>query len=191
MVRIALWLLIGVLVGCGGPGGSRDSSKSPPPDPAVAGGDTLETVPEAAAWTVGIVDIPAGEGEISILESVRNARHDEFDRVVFQFRHGGLPGVHAEYVDHPVRQCGSGEVVKIAGDAWLLLRFTPAAAHTSEGLPTIESRRREVNLPTLKELDLTCDFEADVSWVLGVDSPNRFRVFSLADPPRVVVDIRH
>jgi len=125
------------------------------------------------------------------MEAMRNARHGDFDRVVFQFRPGGLPGVHAEYVDRPVRRCGSGEVVPMAGDAWLLLRFTPAVAHTTEGQPTIEERRLQVNLPVLKELNLTCDFEADVSWVLGVGSPNRFRVFPLANPPRVVLDIHH
>jgi hypothetical protein len=36
----------------------------------------------------------------------------------------------------------------------------------------------------------TCDFEAVVTWVLAVSSPEPFRVTRLENPSRVVVDIR-
>ncbi|MDZ4805767.1 MAG: hypothetical protein SGI90_12985 [Candidatus Eisenbacteria bacterium] len=196
MVRMVAFLLTGLLVGCGGQDRSRESQRPRPPvverdTSVVPRPDPAEDTPETAAWTIGIVDLPASGGEMPVLEAVRNARHDNYDRVVFQFGPGGLPGVHAEYVDHPVRQCGSGEVVQIAGDAWILIRFIPAAAHTEEGQPTVGERMRVVNQPVLKQLSLICDFEADVSWVLGVGSPNQFRVFPLSSSPRVVVDIRH
>ncbi|MBA4159064.1 MAG: hypothetical protein H0X65_16535, partial [Gemmatimonadetes bacterium] len=45
--------------------------------------------------------------------------------------------------------------------------------------------------PVLKQLTLICDFEAQVEWVLGVSSPNRFRVIELHEPARLVVDVRH
>jgi len=48
-----------------------------------------------------------------------------------------------------------------------------------------------LNLPVLSELELTCDFEAVVTWVLGVESPNRYRIRELNGPPRLVIDIKH
>jgi len=43
----------------------------------------------------------------------------------------------------------------------------------------------------VKELISTCDFEAEVEWVAGVASPNRYRVLELRNPTRLVVDIKH
>ena len=74
--------------------------------------DTVAVADTAAAaagsWTAGVVDIPTGDGGVSTLASVRTARHEGFDRVVWELE-GALPGVHVEYVDQPVRTCGSGE----------------------------------------------------------------------------------
>lgn len=158
---------------------------------AACGRGDPEPAPISAVWTARNMDLP-GEGEgAAVLMSVRQAEHDGYDRMVFAFKPGARPAVHAEYIDSPVRHCASGEVVPLAGQAWLLLKFTPAAAHTEEGHPTIADRERAPNLSILKELKLICDFEADVSWVAGVASPQRYRVFMLADPPRVIVDLHH
>ena len=102
-----------------------------------------------------------------------------------------MPGYHIAYIDRPVRSCGSGEVVPLPGDGWLEVRMQPAAAHTEAGEPTIARRVHPLTLPNLKQLSLTCDFEADVTWVAGVLSPNDFRVSELKGPSRLVVDIRH
>jgi hypothetical protein len=123
---------------------------------------------------------------------VRSARHEEgYDRVVFEFAATALPGYHIEYIDRPVRKCGSGDPTAVAGDAWLEVRFSPADAHTQAGVPMIRERERTVSLEVLRELELTCDFEAVTSWVLGVASPNKYRVLELQSPPRIVVDILH
>jgi hypothetical protein len=95
-----------------------------------------------------------------------------------------------EYVDRPVRQCGSGEPVPLSGDAWLEVRLEPARAHTEEGRATIAERRRTTAMPIALEMVQTCDFEAVVIWVLAASSPEAFRVIRLENPPRVVVDIR-
>ncbi len=142
------------------------------------------------AWTAGIIDRTQSDAPVSKLVAVRTATHDGFDQVVFEFDKR-IPGYHIEYIDSPVRQCGSGKVAPIAGDGWLEIRMYPANAHTSEGQPTITERERILNLPVLSELELTCDFEAIVTWVFGVGSPNRYRVRELSGPPRLVIDIRH
>jgi hypothetical protein len=66
-----------------------------------------------------------------------------------------------------------------------------ANAHTREGRPTVTERERMTGLPVLSEVELTCDFEAVVTWVLGVESPNRYRVRELSSPPRLVIELRH
>ncbi|HEV2764369.1 MAG TPA: hypothetical protein VGV38_15420 [Pyrinomonadaceae bacterium] len=126
----------------------------------------------------------------AVLRSVRAARHGAFDRVVFEFEGRTPPGYRVEYVDRPVRQCGSGDTVALAGDAWLRVRLQPAQAHTEAGRPTVTQRERRLRLGVLREMKLTCDFEAEVEWVFGLAAPKRYRVLELKRPTRLVVDIR-
>lgn len=161
------------------------------PAPADAPADTAAAVADTAenAWTAGVVDRRSGGGGQATLESVTAARHAEFDRVVWRLSE--MPGVHLEYVDEPVRECGSGHPVALPGDGWLEVRLEPARAHTEEGRPTVPARRIEAGLPVVLEIVRTCDFEAVVTWVVAVGSPEPFRLLQLDDPARIVVDIRH
>jgi hypothetical protein len=144
-----------------------------------------------AEWTVRDtrVTIPA-KGAATLL-AVRTAPHPDFDRTVFEFAGADLPSYRLSYVDRPVRQCGSGDVVPLAGDAWLSMQFEPANAHTEQGAPTVTERNRSPRLPNLLELKLICDFEAVVEWVAGVRSPRPYRVMALRQPSRIVVDVQH
>ena len=83
------------------------------------------------------------------------------------------------------------DVVPVAGDAWLQIRFIGAQAHTEAGEPTSGPRRRVVDQPVMRELVRTCDFEGQVTWVLGVASPNAYTPRVLAAPSRLVIDISH
>lgn len=144
------------------------------------------------AGTAGITEKKnAGIKAPAVMRAVRAARHGNYDRVVFEFEGAELPTYHIEYIDKPVHACGSGHVVPLAGDGWLEVRFTDAYAHTPEGQPTIAGRERKSNLPVIKEMKMTCDFEAEVTWVLGMASPNKYRVIELKDPTRLAVDIKH
>jgi hypothetical protein len=160
------------------------SAPAPSPEPADEPLDDFE-------GTAGIVSRPRHGAALAILSDVRAATHAGFDRVVFEFEGESVPGYHVEYVDKPVRDCGSGEAVRVAGDGWLEVRLQPAQAHDDTGSPTITNRDRTLGLPNLKQIRATCDFEADVTWVLGVGSPNRYRVLELGSPARLVVDVKH
>jgi hypothetical protein len=127
---------------------------------------------------------------VAVMTEVRTARHDSYDRLVFEFSGGELPSYTVDYIDKPVRACGSGDTVPFDGDGWLEVRFTNTQAHNEQGA-TIRDRARSPNLPVIKDLKITCDFEAEVIWVAGVSSPNRYRVLELRDPTRLVIDIRH
>jgi hypothetical protein len=162
-----------------------------PKQTAGSDADGRPSADEDFTGTAGIVEKASPSGRIATLTAVRTGEHARFDRAVFEFIDGELPGYHIEYIDRPVRRCGSGEPTAIAGDGWLEVRLTPAQAHTEDGHATVADRERHLDLPLIEEIELTCDFEGEVAWVLGVSSPNRYRVLELSNPPRLAVDIRH
>jgi hypothetical protein len=200
--RTYLALVLAACAATIAPGCDRDSQgesgrvsavparSAPPLASAPASDAALIKQPDDFRGSAGIVEKNKGPTAPRLLKDVRVGRHERYDRVVFEFE-TAVPGYHLEYVDKPVRQCGSGEATAIAGDAWLEVRFDPADAHTTEGKPTVKERERHLDLPVVREIELTCDFEAQVNWVLGVGSPNRYRALELSDPPRLVVDIHH
>lgn len=186
----------------GAPAGSVDTPATPAPAPAgeesgqpaptqpVPADEARDPDPQEAGWTSGIIDVRRQVAGAALLRDVRTARHPEFDRIVLDFGDSGVPGYHLEYIDRPVRQCGSGNVVPLAGDGWLQIRVEPANAHTEEGQPTIRDRARSPEHPNVWELKLVCDFEAQVEWVAGVRTPAPFRAFVLHSPDRLVVDVK-
>ena len=191
----ALPLLLALLAACAPePDGARAPASLPAPDPAVAPSappaDAASAPSDSTEWTVGVVDLPPSGDAQAVLADLRAARHAGYDRVTFEFE-AARPAVHVEYVDRPVRACGSGEPVDLPGEGWLLVRFTGARAHTEAGEPTVDPGRRELGLPAALTLARTCDFEGEVSWVVAVAAPNAVRVTALAGPPRVAVDVRH
>ena len=183
--------------------GSPEAGNGDPPEgsgAAVAPMDTGAWVvdqpdgsagPEPHPWVNGTAQGGGARSGAAMLVRVRTARQDGYDRVVFEFD-SHVPAWRAEYVDRPQYECGSGEAVRVAGDGWLQVNLEPANAHTEEGRAT--EAPRHVTDPAganLRELRRICDFEAQVQYVIGVASPNRFRAFQLTGPARLVVDIRH
>jgi hypothetical protein len=153
--------------------------------------NTGQLVPANFTGTTGVVETKKGLERPVTLESVSTTTCQGFDRVVFQFNTPATPGFRVEYIDKPIRQCASGKVVRVAGDAWLEVKMIPAQAHTDAGQATIAETNRTISGTNLRQLVQTCDFEGHVTWVLGVGSPNRFRVVELTNPSRIVVDVKH
>ena len=198
-LTISLILFSLFVVACAG---KNETNNQTSPGNANLQAPNVQTQPPAAAetrnassdefeGTAGSVFHKTYKGGPVLLREIRTAEQNGFDRVVFEFDGPEIPNYQVEYVDKPVRQCGSGDVVQVAGDGWLEIRFNPANAHTEAGQPTIADRERRLSLPIVKELEITCDFEAEVAMVLGVSSPNRYRVLNLSDPTRVGIDIKH
>ena len=123
------------------------------------------------------------------LVAVRAASHPGYDRVVFEFR-GGLPTQRSvRYVDQLIGG-GSGLPIRIAGDAVLQVSFNPANAHNLvTGTPTAPSRL-VTGLPNVVEVVRSEDFEAHVSYGIGLVRRQNYTVFTLRHPSRVVIDIR-
>ena len=195
MFRFAVLLLL--LAAC-----APEPASPPPADsvvrpPVGVSADTSGALADAADppeapgdWLLESVDLGASEAGQAVLVDVRAARHDGYDRVVFEFE-AARPAVHVEPAAEPVRACGSGEVVELPGAGSLLVRLTRARAHTEAGEATVDPSRRDLDLPAVRALARTCDFEGEVSWAIATSGAAAFRVTTLNAPARIVVDLRH
>ncbi|WP_331074453.1 AMIN-like domain-containing (lipo)protein [Longimicrobium sp.] len=172
------------------PAGRSADSAAATPAPGADSAAAPSPAPQAD-WTSGRTQVRRRPGGVATLRQVRTAPNAGFDRFVVALGADAIPGYRIEYVDRPVRQCGSGEATKIAGDGWLSITLSAARAHDDQGRATIQQRERALSLPVLREYEFTCDFEAEVQIVLGVASPNRYRVLELANPSRLVIDVQH
>jgi hypothetical protein len=134
--------------------------------------------PQTGPVTAG----PTGPGP-ALLTGVRVGRHDSYDRTVFDFT-GGTPGYRVEYA--PLYTEGKGDLVHLEGAQTLAIHFHPAHAPTVDMSQVLTPR-----FPTLRQVKFGGDFEGYVSAGLGLADRVGFRVFTLANPYRVVVDVAH
>jgi hypothetical protein len=132
--------------------------------------------------------------ETALLTDVRAARHEGFDRVVFQFANA-VPGYDVRYVQPPIRQDGSGAAVAVDGAYLLRVRMENAldADLTKPSAPPTYTgpQRLRPGTPEIAELVRSGGFEAVLTWVAGLRDRVDFRVSTLASPPRLVVDVRN
>ncbi len=137
------------------------------------------------------IDVPGEPAPpVAVLTNIRTGRHGDFDRIVFDFA-DRLPGYRIAYATGPITQCASGMDVPFAESALLIISLEPAAAHDEDGNVTFEPSELSPGLPAIVEAKKTCDFEAIVTWVLGLSAEADFRVYELSDPARIVVDVGH
>jgi hypothetical protein len=172
--------------GTADPAAGTDTATPPsparPPTPPEPEGGAL-----AAAWTSG--PITGGSAEaLGILAAVRVARHDGFDRVVFDFGGDAVPRYRISVVGGEATRCGSGEAVRMEGPHQVEVSFEPARAHSEEGVPTVTERSLSPGLPVVRTLELTCDFEGHVTWLIGVAAGPVMRAGVLMEPNRLVLD---
>ncbi|WP_438616966.1 AMIN-like domain-containing (lipo)protein [Myxococcus xanthus] len=172
-----------------------EAAAKPPVHTASMGDSETEPPSDVPAenreWTTTPVSLKRRPAQSVTLRSVRAGTHADFDRVVFEFDGPQVPGYQLQYVDKPIIQCGSGDETPLAGKGFLQVTMSPARGHDDQGRATVAALEIKPKLPTLLELVRTCDFEAEVTWVLGNKAPTDFRVMELRDPTRLVVDVKH
>ena len=138
-----------------------------------------------AAITTGNV---AAATTVPTLVGVRAAHHPGYDRVVFDFA-GGLPSTRSvRYVSHLIAD-PSGRLVPIAGRAILQVTMAPTNAHNSAGHSTAPTKVAFA-LPNVMTAVLSGDFEAVTSSGLGLAKRETFKVFTLRNPNRLVIDVK-
>jgi hypothetical protein len=169
----------------------------------------------AITLTVGAVGAPAAPvasaappSGPALLTAIEVQDMGTFDRVTFHFRtsvcidspcelHNPVPTIRrAEYVDRPILADPSGMEVPVAGGAVLQLALGGASAIDAAANPPQPSytgpTRIEANLPSIIEVVETGDFEAVLSFAIGVrDGAAGGTAQVLTDPTRVIVDVPH
>ena len=189
-----------LLSSCGGDpaiGGSDPSTVTTPTTSAPAtstpsvssspGATDLPAPTKMTPVTAGSMATPA-----SLLTSIRVAHHSTYDRVVFEFS-GKLPGYRVAYVPQVVMDA-SGEPVALKGSHFLQVVFQGATLDTtlqqgSAGKQYTGPKRITPLLPAVQEIVFAGDFEAVLSWGIGIAGPRGFRVVPLSSPTRLAVDI--
>jgi hypothetical protein len=153
---------------------------------------------------------PLGGGGTGVRRSVHAAPETTFltaveidasrcvDRLGFDFRDGsdGAPGFRVEYLpaSRALVEDGSGEPIDVKGSAFLVVRLEPAATAEIEGeqvVPTYDGPNRLAASGTrfVREVVKSGDFEAVVTWVVGLTEERPFRVSTPGGAARVLVEI--
>ena len=198
---IAALACCALAAGCGGDDDERRTAATPAATPTATATATAEPTAEP---TVGIdplegastdpVVVNATNGETALLTGVRAARHEGYDRIVFEFRNE-VPGYDVRYIPRPVQQDGSGKTVAVDGTEVLQIRMENALdadLSDSSAPPTYTGPQRlRPDTPVVAELVRTGGFEGVLTWVAGVRDRVDFRVSALNEPPRLVIDLRN
>ncbi len=180
--RVAVPALI-IIAACDG--ASRDGAAPAPAEAAVPG--PAQSI-DSTGFDTALVSIRATTQGVAIHDG---ASVEDDRRLALSFRGDSTPAVVVSYVTGPVVQCGSGEPVSVAGTAVLHIRMSPADAHEFDGeraIVTVEDRDRTLGGPLMSQLTMTCDFEAQVEWVVGLSRRVPFRA-STAPTGEVVIEL--
>jgi len=180
--------------GCGGSG--KQASRSPSATTVTTSTSTGGIDKLEGAGTTPVEGQAAGQ-ETALLERIAVGRHEGYDRVVFQFRHD-LAGYKVQYVQPPLKEDGSGNPVEVQGGAVVVVRMEPASGfdlNTGEGVMVYKGPRRidgsAAGTSIVQELVRTGDFEAVLSWAIGLQDRVDFRVRTATSPARLIVDFRN
>jgi Sporulation and spore germination len=123
-----------------------------------------------------------------LLTAVRASHHPGFDRIVFDFL-GGVPASRSARYVTTLTADPSGFPITIAGRAILEVSFFEARGRKLDGTDTAPNRT-VFDLPNVLTAVQSGDgFENVVSYGIGLAANQPFRISTLSNPPRVVLDI--
>lgn len=197
---IVLGLVLAALVAVSGCGDADDRSSQ--------GAGTTTTTQDTTTTTGGGIDPlegastetiesePSAEGT-ALVERVAVGRHEGYDRVVFQFKNH-VPGYRIGYVDPPFKEDGSGNVVQVEGNAFVVVRMEPASGFDltkDEGELVYKGPRRidgsTAGTSVVQEVVRAGDFEAVLVWAIGLSDRVDYRVRRASSPARLIIDFRN
>lgn len=140
-------------------------------------------------------DTSEASGRPVLFTDLRIGRHDGFDRVVWEFAGGGTPGWRVQYTDDPSEQ-GSGRPVDLPGSATLEVVITGNGLPGDVPVPTGVEYYDGAAVRAARSTELVTQvraggvFEGILQSFVGVSDGVPFRVYSLSNPTRVVLEVR-
>jgi hypothetical protein len=155
--------------------------------PTTTGADT--SLPGASTAEVRKIR----SGDIAGLVDVRMARHDGYDRLVFEFT-DRVPGYTIGYRPLPAHEDASGFEIPLPDAVGLLqVSLSPASGDgwTGDEPTYLGPSTVSADTTVITEAKAAGDFEAVLTWAVGVRAERPFAVSELDGPPRLVVDVAH
>ncbi len=186
-----------LLAACGGGSKKASTATTAPattPTSALKPAATPPVVactPTASATPTSLLhyQAPSQTANQVTLTSVQTQTQACSDQITFTFAGNDLPGYDAKQVPAAL-QCASGLPVTTQGAKQIMVSFTPVVAHDANGNLTVAATNLTPSYASLKQAVESCDFEADVAWVLGTE--DRFYTLTTAQSPtRIVIEIEH
>jgi len=157
---------------------SADANATPQPNDAPFAADTNVDTGQASADAA------------LVLTAIRSGMQQGFDRVVLEFDGPGMPGWTAQYAAAASAQ-GKGGAIDPGGSAILDI-LVSGTAIPKENQQTVAGGPVGVSgLQVVKGIYNDGTFEGTTHVVIGIDGKKPFRVFSIANPTRVVIDVQH
>jgi hypothetical protein len=163
---------------------------APPTEPAATGAE-----PKSCAPGTG-----GEEGVYTNLVAVRVGAHNGFDRIVFEFSppdpnpagNGGIPHFDIRTAKPPFSEDPSDIPIDVEGDAFARIVFQGASGYDFDGNATYDGPRRLTpGFGTLAQAVEGGDFEATMTWILGLSRMTCWQIQELHDPDRLVIDFHH
>lgn len=157
------------------------------------GSDQDEPTAQEAPFPADRLPDTAEPAEGSLLSPVdlRFGAHEGYDRLVLDLVGPGEPGWLAEYVEDPTQQA-SGGPVHLEGDAYLRVLVEGVVYPTEQGAQPFHGPRSFTPAGgVVRDVRVGSLFEGQQEIFVGLESAQPFRVFRLADPTRVVIDVHH
>jgi hypothetical protein len=198
---LALPLLALALAGCGSDSGNDEAASTNPSPPTTTNPSSppsMQTIPQCMAPSDAGLDArtsPEIENrETMYLTDVTAASEDCSDKVVFDFeKQEPGPGFQVSYQPASTAKVedASGAPVEIEGNAFLVVKLTPAMTAKIDGDQVTKTytgpKRIQGEGSHVREVVKTGDFEAVVTWVIGLDEKRPFT--TNASESQLIVEI--
>jgi hypothetical protein len=205
-VLISLLALTVLAAGCGEGNGAESAGPTPapaapPPQPPATTASAETTPPPSAAAPKRCARESGGEeGIYTNLVAVRIGTHQGYDRITFEFEApepnpggaAGIPRYEIRSAKPPHYEDASGLPLQVNGNSFVGIVFHGASGVDFEGHPTYTGPKVvRAGFDNFVEAVRSGDFEATLSWILGVRRQTCWQVHELHNPDRVAIDIPH
>ncbi|NUT99367.1 MAG: hypothetical protein HOY78_45910 [Saccharothrix sp.] len=127
-----------------------------------------------------VVTRDAPTSKLPVVRGIRLGRHHHYDRLVFDIA-GSVPSYSARYVAAAYSEGGAR--VPVRGAAVLVVSLHPVDTARPPAVPV------HPNLSTIRDVVGFDQHGGYLNHAIGVSDRNGFRVFELANPTRLVIDI--
>jgi hypothetical protein len=183
---------------------------APPPTPAptttAAPTTTLTTTTTTTTTAAPTTTAPPFNGNTDPKESamagapsarlvdVRTGSHPGFTRVVWEMDGSdGTPAYQVGYAPGPFVNIGDF-TIPVTGTAFLHVIFFPGMRHDITDpddiiLTYLGPEVINVGVGSVQQVVFIEDFEANMEWAIGLTGQQAFKVFTLENPTRLVIDI--